>query len=122
MGSFGLSTMVVEGANAKKVYDFLLEMARNTPYKYDIKPLRIGDKECESYLICREAEEGEEVENGVWIYLFSLCDGRFESLGASYGISLINNCFLQDSTFIVNFLWDFIYWYFSDFFPFFNSF
>ena len=88
MGNFGHSTIVVEGANAKKVYDFLLEIAKNTPYKYDIKPLRIGDKECESYLVCREAEEGEEVENGVWIYLFSLCDGRFESLGASYGISL----------------------------------
>jgi len=52
MGSFGLSTMVVEGANAKKVYDFLLEIARNTPFKYEIKPLRIGDKECESYLAC----------------------------------------------------------------------
>ena len=52
MGSFGLSTMVVEGANAKKVYDFLLEMARNTPFNYEIKPLRSGDKECESYLDC----------------------------------------------------------------------
>ena len=52
MGSFGLSTMVVEDANAKKVYDFLLEIARNTPLKYDINPLRISDKECESYLAC----------------------------------------------------------------------
>lgn len=88
MGNFGHSTIVVEGANAKKVYDFLLEIAKNTPYKYDIKPLRIGDKECESYLVCREVEEGEEVENGVWIYLFSLNDGRFESMGASYEICL----------------------------------
>lgn len=28
MGSFGHSTIVVEGANAKKVYDFMLKMAK----------------------------------------------------------------------------------------------
>lgn len=28
MGNYGHSTIVVEGANAKKVYDFLLEMAK----------------------------------------------------------------------------------------------
>ncbi len=79
MSNLGESVIVVEGPNAKVVYDFLNEMQRDESFKYKIRPLTVNGVECESNILwCRYNEK---------LAILLVCDtshGYFDSYDVKY--------------------------------------
>lgn len=83
MSNFGKSTIVIEGANAKKVQDFLNQMVKDSTFKYQIEPLGLSSDKGKSYITWSRSDD----PNQLFIILTTKIDD-ITFAGGSYDIAL----------------------------------
>ena len=83
MSNLGNSTIVIEGANAKKVQDFLNQMVKDNTFSHQIKPLEFEGESCQRHITWDRCGD----DNKLFIILKTKIQDRTYA-GFSYDIAL----------------------------------